>query len=63
MSSVFFRLDSGFKIQWEDFIRPVVEDAPWRFTLAEGAKGVRLVEAALQSWRERHEHIAGHAWH
>ena len=45
--------DNGFKVQWEDFIRHVVEDAPWRFTLAEGAKGVQLVEAALQSWRER----------
>ncbi len=45
--------DNGFKIQWEDFIRHVVEDAPWRFTLAEGAKGVQLVEAALQSWKER----------
>ena len=31
----------------------MVEDAPYRFTLPEGAKGVQLVEAALQSWRER----------
>ena len=45
--------DNGFKIQWEDFIRHVVEDAPWKFTLPEGAKGVQLVEAALQSWKER----------
>ena len=45
--------DNGFKIQWEEFIRHVVEDAPWRFTLPEGAKGVQLVEAALASWRER----------
>jgi len=45
--------DNGFKIQWEDFIRHVVEDAPYRFTLSEGAKGVQLVEAALQSWKER----------
>ena len=45
--------DNGFKIQWEEFIRHVVEDAPWRFTLPEGAKGVQLVEAALQSWKER----------
>jgi len=45
--------DNGFKIQWEDFIRHVVEDAPYRFTLVEGAKGVQLVEAALQSWQER----------
>ena len=45
--------DNGFKIQWEEFIRHVVEDAPWRFTLPEGAKGVQLVEAALASWSER----------
>jgi predicted dehydrogenase len=45
--------DNGFKIQWEEFIRHVVEDAPWKYTLAEGAKGVQLVEAALQSWKER----------
>ncbi len=45
--------DNGFKIQWEHFIRHVVENAPYRWTLAEGAKGVQLVEVALQSWRER----------
>jgi predicted dehydrogenase len=45
--------DNGFKLQWEHFIRHVVEDEPYRYTLPEGAKGVQLVEAALQSWRER----------
>ena len=45
--------DNGFKIQWEHFIRHVVEDAPYRWTLPEGAKGVQLVEVALQSWKER----------
>jgi predicted dehydrogenase len=45
--------DNGFKTQWEHFIRHVAEDAPYRWTLPEGAKGVQLVEAALQSWRER----------
>jgi len=45
--------DNGFKVQWEQFIRHVAEDAPWKFTLPEGAKGVQLVEAALQSWKER----------
>ena len=43
--------DNGFKIQWEAFIRHVAEDAPYRWTLPEGAKGVQLVEAALQSWK------------
>ena len=45
--------DNGFKIQWEHFIRHVVEDAPYSWTLPEGAKGVQLVEAALQSHKER----------
>jgi predicted dehydrogenase len=46
-------MENGFKIQWEAFIRHVVEDAPYQWTLPEGAKGVQLVEAALQSWKER----------
>ena len=45
--------DNGFKIQWEHFIRHVAENAPYRWTLQEGAKGLQLVEAALQSSRER----------
>ncbi|ODU17200.1 Gfo/Idh/MocA family oxidoreductase [Variovorax sp. SCN 67-85] len=45
--------DNGFKIQWEHFIRHVVEDAPYKWTLPEGAKGVQLVEAALESWKDR----------
>jgi predicted dehydrogenase len=46
-------MDNGLKIQWEAFIRHVAEDAPYKWTLPEGAKGVQLVEAALQSWKER----------
>jgi len=45
--------DNGFKAQWELFIRHVAEDAPYKYTLEEGAKGVQLVEAALRSWQER----------
>jgi len=45
--------DNGFKIQWEAFIRHVAEDAPFRWNLLEGAKGVQLVECAHRSWRER----------
>ncbi len=45
--------DNGFKIQWEHFIKHVVEDAPYAWTLPEAAKGVQLVETALQSWKER----------
>jgi predicted dehydrogenase len=45
--------DNGFKVQWEAFLRHVAEDAPWSYTLAEGAKGVQLAEAGYRSWRER----------
>ena len=45
--------DNGFKIQWEHFIRHVVENAPYRWTLPEGAKGVQLAEIGLRSWAER----------
>jgi predicted dehydrogenase len=45
--------DNGFKVQWELFIRHVVEGAPFKWTLREGAKGVQLVELAQQSWQER----------
>jgi len=45
--------DNGFKVEWELFIRHVVGDEPFKWTLREGAKGVQLVECALQSWRER----------
>ena len=45
--------DNGFKVQWEVFLRHVAEDAPWQFTLDQGAKGVQLAEAGLRSWRER----------
>ena len=44
---------NGFRAQWEEFIRHVVADTPWRYGLMEGAKGVQLVELALQSWKER----------
>ncbi|MDM9624597.1 Gfo/Idh/MocA family oxidoreductase [Rhizobium sp. S152] len=45
--------DNGFKAQWEDYLRYVAEDAPWKFTLREGAKGVQLAELAHRSWKER----------
>lgn len=45
--------DNGFKIEWEQFIRHVCEDAPFPWTLLEGAKGVQLAEAGLKSWQER----------
>ena len=45
--------DNAFKVQWELFLRHVVEDAPFPYDLWEGAKGVQLAELGLQSWRER----------
>jgi hypothetical protein len=35
------------------FIRHLLEDAPFKWTLLEGAKGVQLAEAGLRSWKER----------
>jgi predicted dehydrogenase len=45
--------DNGFRVQWEAFIRHVVDDEPFKWDLVEGAKGVQLVECALKSWKER----------
>ncbi len=45
--------DNAFKIQWEEFIRHVALDAPFPYTLMEGAKGVQLADCGLRSWRER----------
>ncbi len=45
--------DNGFKVQWEGFIRHLIENTPWKFDLLEGAKGVQLAELGLKSWAER----------
>jgi predicted dehydrogenase len=45
--------DNAFKTQWELFLRHVVEGTPFPHSLLDGAKGVQLAEAGLQSWRER----------
>ena len=45
--------DNGFKSEWEMFIRHLYDDAPFHWNLREGAKGVQLAEAAMQSWHER----------
>jgi predicted dehydrogenase len=44
--------DNGFKAQWELFLRHVVQGAPYRHTLLEGAKGVQLAELGQVSSRE-----------
>lgn len=45
--------DNAFKVQWEMFLRHVVADAPWAFTLRQGALGVQLAELGLESSRQR----------
>ncbi|MFT4637904.1 MAG: putative dehydrogenase [Verrucomicrobiales bacterium] len=45
--------DNAFKVQWEHFLRHVVIDEPFPYTLLEGAKGVQLAELGIQSWEER----------
>jgi len=41
--------DNAFKVQWELFLRHVVKDEAFPWTLKEGAKGVQLAELALDS--------------
>ena len=45
--------DNAFKVQWKMFLRHVVKDEPFPFTLLEGAKGVQLAELGIKSWEER----------
>jgi predicted dehydrogenase len=41
--------ENGFKVQWEQFLRHVLEDAPHSYDFMAGASGVRLAEAGLES--------------
>jgi predicted dehydrogenase len=45
--------DNAFKVQWEAFLRHVAGEAPFRWGLLEGARGVQLAEAGLKSWKQR----------
>jgi predicted dehydrogenase len=45
--------DNAFKRQWELFLRHIVKDEPFRWTLIEGAKGVQLAEKGMESWQKR----------
>lgn len=45
--------ENAFRLQWEMFLRHVLEDAPFPHDFMQAARGVQLVEAGLQSWRER----------
>jgi predicted dehydrogenase len=41
--------DNAFKVQWEEFIRHVAEDAPHPYDFMAGVRGLRLAEAGVQS--------------
>lgn len=45
--------DNAFKAQWELFLKHVVKDEPFPWTLYEGAKGVQLAEKGIESWEKR----------
>ena len=44
--------DNGFKIQWEHFIRHVVENEPYRWTCPKAPRACSWSSRA-QSWKER----------
>ena len=44
--------ENGFKTQWEEFLRYVLEDAPHHYDFLAGARGVQLAEEGLRSSRE-----------
>jgi predicted dehydrogenase len=47
------KYENAFKIQWEMFLRHVLEDAPFPHGFLQAARGIQVVEAGLRSWKER----------
>jgi len=45
--------DNAFKVQWELFLKHIVKDDPFPWSILEGAKGVQLAEKGLESWSKR----------
>ncbi|MGI8867872.1 MAG: Gfo/Idh/MocA family protein [Mycobacteriales bacterium] len=43
--------DNGFRVQWEMFLRAVVDDTPFAWDLLAGARGVQLAELGMESAR------------
>ena len=41
--------DNGFKVQWEGFLRHVIDGDPWTYDLLAGARGAQLAELGLAS--------------
>lgn len=45
--------DNAFKVQWELFLKHVVNNEPFPWGMKEGVKGVQLAEKGLESWSKR----------
>src|SRR6187431_3056512 len=45
--------DNAFKVQWELFLKHVVNDESFPWDLRDGAKGVQLAEKGIESWSKR----------
>ncbi|MBC7827682.1 MAG: Gfo/Idh/MocA family oxidoreductase [Chitinophagaceae bacterium] len=45
--------DNAFKVQWELFLKHVVNNEPFPWNLKEGAKGVQLAEKGIESWEKK----------
>lgn len=45
--------ENAFKVQWELFLKHVVQGTPFPWDLKEGAKGVQLAEKGMESWAKR----------
>jgi predicted dehydrogenase len=45
--------ENAFRAQWELYLRHVAEDAPFRWDLLAGARGLQLAELGHRSWAER----------
>ena len=45
--------DNAFKAQWEFFLKHIVKNEPFPWTLFEGAKGVQLAEKGIESWNKK----------
>ncbi|MCX6142708.1 MAG: Gfo/Idh/MocA family oxidoreductase [Ignavibacteriales bacterium] len=47
------KFENAFRIEWEFFLKHVIDNEPFPWTFVEGAKGIQLADLALKSWAER----------
>jgi predicted dehydrogenase len=45
--------DNAFKVQWEMFLRHVLEDAPFPHDFFQAVRGIQVVDAGVRSSLER----------